>query len=415
MSLYADTHFSHRFIESFRDNFLVQHVTRPTRYRENQEPSLLDLLLSNDRDIISDIQYTAALGKSDHVTLLFDIQCSVDNIQSQSTTFVYHKGNYERLRKDLSNVDWDTELDINESVMDNWNVFATKLDKLMVEHIPTRTVGPHSKKRKPLWINKDSMSKIKKKHQTWSIYVCTRHRDDHKSYVHHRNAATASRRTAKREFERKLSEEIKTSPKSFWKYVGSKCKSRVGIAELQKDDGTLTSCDTEKAEVLNTFFQSVFTHEDTTNVPHIDNHPIEEDLLDIHFSVQSVADILQRLNASKSAGPDGMHPRVLKECSDILSKPIYRIMRQSLDTGELPHAWKEGYISAIFKKGKKQEACNYRPISLTSVVCKACEKIVRKGLVEHMDKNNLFSEHQHGFRSKRSIVTQLLEVIDDWT
>jgi hypothetical protein len=83
-------------------------------------------------------------------------------------------------------------------------------------------------------------------------------------------------------------------------------------------------------------------------------------------------------------------------------------MKQSIVTGKVPRAWKEGNISAIFKKGSKTESGNYRPISLTSVVYKALEIIVRKHTIDHMDANNFF-------RNKRSTVTQIQDMLDDWT
>jgi hypothetical protein len=105
-----ETNFSNRFIETLRDNLMAQHVTSPTRFRQTRQPILLDLVLSNDEHIISDVLHTAPPGKSDHESLLFDIHCSVDQRRTQSTVFVYHEGNYHDLRQSLSSVKWDTEL-----------------------------------------------------------------------------------------------------------------------------------------------------------------------------------------------------------------------------------------------------------------------------------------------------------------
>ena len=66
------------------------------------------------------------------------------------------------------------------------------------------------------------------------------------------------------------------------------------------------------------------------------------------------------------------------------------------------------------RKAVKKRTENFRPVSLTSIVCKVFESIVRDAIVNHMTSNNLFIEHQHGFRSNRSSVTQLLEVVEDW-
>ena len=72
-------------------------------------------------------------------------------------------------------------------------------------------------------------------------------------------------------------------------------------------------------------------------------------------------------------------------------------------------------ITAIFKKGNKKVARNYRPVSLTSIVCKLMETLVRGEKIEHMNRNKLFSKKQFGFTSGRSTVLQLLQVLDKWT
>ena len=91
------------------------------------------------------------------------------------------------------------------------------------------------------------------------------------------------------------------------------------------------------------------------------------------------------------------------------------IYRKSFDEGKLPEIWKIANVTPIHKKGSKQLASNYRPISLTSIICKIMERLIRNQLVAYMENNNLFTKHQHGFRQGYSCVTQLIEVIDEWT
>ena len=81
----------------------------------------------------------------------------------------------------------------------------------------------------------------------------------------------------------------------------------------------------------------------------------------------------------------------------------------------IPNSWRLANITPLHKKGPKRTVSNYRPVSLTSVVCKTMEKFVRDRLMDHMEKNNLFTNHQHGFRKGNSCSTQLIEVLEDWT
>ena len=80
----------------------------------------------------------------------------------------------------------------------------------------------------------------------------------------------------------------------------------------------------------------------------------------------------------------------------------------------LPSEWKLADVTPIFKKGKKTDPNNYRPVSLTSSSCKLLETMIRDDIIKHLEEKNLLSKEQHGFRSGHSCNTQLLEVVHDW-
>ena len=122
-----------------------------------------------------------------------------------------------------------------------------------------------------------------------------------------------------------------------------------------------------------------------------------------------------KLKTSKSLGPDGLHPKVLRELHKEVSPPIAEIMRKSLREERLPQEWKSANVSPIFKKGSKSKCTNYRPVSLTSIICKTMESFIRDKILEHMQENHLLSPCQHGFVPGRSCSTQLIKCLDVWT
>ena len=77
-----------------------------------------------------------------------------------------------------------------------------------------------------------------------------------------------------------------------------------------------------------------------------------------------------------SCGPDNVHPHILNETAAATSLPLSMISKESLRTGEIPEDWRKANITPIFKKRSKNYPANYRPVSLTSQVCKILESIV---------------------------------------
>ena len=110
-----------------------------------------------------------------------------------------------------------------------------------------------------------------------------------------------------------------------------------------------------------------------------------------------------------------IHPRILKEVKEVIALPLKLIFDTSLSQGVLPLDWRSGDITPIFKKGNKTSVENYRPISLTSVVCKILESIIRDSVMKYFEENNLFNKRQYGFIKGKSTVSQLLNITDKWT
>ena len=85
-----------------------------------------------------------------------------------------------------------------------------------------------------------------------------------------------------------------------------------------------------------------------------------------------------------------------------------------MSTGTLPRDWTTANVVPVFKKGDKKVPSNYRPISLTSIVVKVMERIIRYKLTSVLEKSGRLSDNQFGFRNKRSTVSLLLSAVHDW-
>ncbi|XP_072014972.1 uncharacterized protein [Amphiura filiformis] len=409
----ADTHLASIFFDTVNDLYLVQHVEIPTRYREGQKPSTLDLIFTNEEFMVENLEDMAPLGKSDHVGLSWTYVCNAEistRDELPGDKLNYNKGDYESIKHDLKSTKWEEEMKDLDSE-EAWLLFKSVYNQTVKNHIPQKKT---KKRYKPPWLSSKVKKSVKKKYNLYKRYRKSKQYKDYEEYKKQNNVTRKIVREAQAKYEQRLMKEFKSKPKAFYSYVRQNQKVKVGVAQLEKDDGNLTENDEEAAEVLSQFFQSVFTQEPTGEAPELES-VIDEEVDDVVFTQEDVKKELDKLKPDKSPGPDSVHPKVLKECSEEVSLPLYLIFRKSLDSGSLPKEWKTARVTPIFKKGSKKNAGNYRPVSLTCIPCKIMETILKKKMQEHVDKHGALSERQHGFVKGKSCLTNLLETLEEVT
>ena len=96
-----------------------------------------------------------------------------------------------------------------------------------------------------------------------------------------------------------------------------------------------------------------------------------------------IAKKIKKMIDNKSPGVDGIRPKLLKEIVEQNSTPLVKVFNLSLGEGIVPPEWKEAHITPLFKKGSRNKPDNYRPVSLTSVVCKLLETLIRGQMMEY--------------------------------
>uniref|UniRef100_A0A8B9EMY0 Reverse transcriptase domain-containing protein n=1 Tax=Anser cygnoides TaxID=8845 RepID=A0A8B9EMY0_ANSCY len=198
--------------------------------------------------------------------------------------------------------------------------------------------------------------------------------------------------------------------------MNRKRRIRENIGPLLVGDGHLTDKDTGKAETFNAFFASVFNADDglwDPRCPELEDHDGGNDKLPTH--PERVQDLLLHLDPYKSTGPDGIHPRVLRELADIIAGPLSIIFQRCWESGEVPVEWKLANVVPIFKKGRKEDPGNYRPVSLTSVPGKIMEQFILGVIEGHLGNNAVTGPRQHGFTRGRSCSTDLISFYDKIT
>ncbi|XP_076034815.1 uncharacterized protein LOC143021293 [Oratosquilla oratoria] len=436
-------HEAKKFLDVVQDNFLKQMITDPTRGQNT-----LDLILTNNEHQISSIIVGDSLGFSDHQEIRFNIIWekikSTNNVQVPD----FRKANFDNIKTylklntknnpDVSNLldsrcGADSQKWVKEDTRTLGQVWVMErnthtLGQVWVTESDARALGRVDSGRGPknqvstldeMYSNLADLiiyaqntfihlKSIRKNSNTpkWmtdrlkheigikrGLYVKIKNGESHLRSRYNEMAKLVKRntRSAKRNYEIKVASQAKSNPKGFFHLYRTKNKERIG--PIKNDENVMIESEEKMSEEFNNYFLSVFTNERLDKVPDCD--PIfrgdEENSLTI-ISISKVE----------------VFPRMLKECKFEICDQLTEIFNKSVDTGSVPTAWRQANVVPVFKKGDRSTICNYRPISLTSVIGKMLESIIVNRLREHIEGHNLIRDSQHGFSKGKSCVTNPL-------
>ncbi|CAM4498483.1 unnamed protein product [Lepidochelys kempii] len=396
---------SRKFLESVGDNFLAQVLEEPTG-----GDAFLDLLLTNRVELVGEAKMDGNLGGIDHELVEFRILTQGRKVSSRIRTQDFRKADFDSLRERMARIPWGTNLK-GKGVQESWLYFKESLLRLQGQTIPmSRKNSKYG--RRPAWLNGEILADLKHKKEAYKKWKV-----GHMTREEYKNIARACRndiRRAKSHLELQLARDVKSNKKGFFRYVGNKKKAKESVGPLLNEGGNLVTEDVEKANVLNAFFASVFTNKVSSQTAALgitkwgrDGQPSVE--------IEVVRDYLEKLDVHKSMGPEELHPRVLKELAAVIAEPLAIIFENSWRTGEVPDDWKKANVVPIFKKGKKEDPGNYRPVSLTSVPGKIMEQVLKESILKHLHERKVIRNSQHGFTKGRSCLTNLIAFYDEIT
>ena len=322
----------------------------------------------------------------------------------------YKKGNILGLKTELQKVNWRAILASKniEQMCSSFTNILLEAENKWIPKVRKRVNGTIN----PQWMTNEIKLLINRKKKAFTIYKRSKLDEDFNRYVAVKRHCEKQIRKSKRNLEISISQQAKTNPKKFYQYIRSKKTIKDKIGPIKDVNNELVSDCKSMTKILNTFFQSVFIREDISSLPNIDSVPLRfsNEMLKIdEINENDIARQLKNLDPNKSTGVDLVSSRLLRECQEELVLPLKLLFNKSLQEGIVPSLWKCANVTPIFKKGNKCEAGNYRPISLTSVVIKILERIIKDKITSFLDRHKLIIDSQHGFRNNRSCLTNLLE------
>ena len=166
---------------------------------------------------------------------------------------------------------------------------------------------------------------------------------------------------------------------------------------LLSGDGSPVHADLDKAELFNSYFNSVNVT-DNGILPDFPTRVKPDVKLDeIQFSAVKLHSVVRRMNGKMTCDFDGYSPYLIKQVTSALADPLSLIFNSLFSTENTLSSWRKAIITPIYKKGLSSDPANYRPVSLTSVFGKLMERVVAFEMLHYLLANRLLSAEQHGF------------------
>ena len=402
---------SQAFYDLFHDRSFTQLVDEPTR-----ELNTLDLVLSNFPSLVSDVSVVDNLPRCDHSIVTFSLSIQKPHIYHRPrSTYNFKRANFDPFRDLLGMVQW-SDISHAENINESSSLFKSLLFNTVDQCIPKIIVKAWSRFRPP-WLSFNTIRLIRKKKRLYKSAMRSRKPTDFQKYRKISNQVRTCTRYDHRSYVERLSDDLKSSQRGFWRYLKYKRKGcSANVTSLSYMGNTLQSLPHITNAFNQYYFSSVFTSEHLGSLSQLTCDTMSfwssESIDHIDFS-EDVYRELCKINPNKAYGPDNIHGILSHEGAVWLAEPLFDLFQLSLQSGTLPEEWKCANVTPVFKKGNTQFPSNYRPISLTSLVVKCLERIVHQHMIDFLD--NHLDSRQHGFRKTFSCQTQLLTTVHDWS
>ena len=395
---------------------MTQYVTKPTRGN-----NILDIFSTNNENLVKYFT-TENSPLSDHrlVRICLDLSEPIHSIPSRNVPlegFVsldFSRADYDNLNQAIAQVDWKSLQDICSN--DQFPIlFSMTLFQLCEDHVPkkkTRSGKPkmvNALRRKKKRIQK-RLDRAKRSENTRLITSL----DREVSLITYKIKEAHILHRGKNE--RRAISKIKLNSKAFYAFAKSHSSVRSRITMMRDSQGDLVTEPKLIADALQNQFSSVYSDPcSSVKYPEFPEPEVQYEFTDsmLTFTEADFISAIKEIGSNSAPGPDDIPAVLLKNCAVSLSVPLFLIWNKSFTLGMVPECYRTSIVCPIHKKGDKVSPGNYRPISLTSHVIKTFERILRNKMVQYLENNGILSKNQHGFRSGRSTLSQLLSHIND--
>ncbi|XP_031639715.1 uncharacterized protein LOC116351714, partial [Contarinia nasturtii] len=311
----------------------------------NPAGNVLDLVFTNNFYEMSLIESTRPLVKSDIWHKAIEVEVTIDGNEpttpQASEIYAYNSADFDAMNEFF--VTNDVLLGINriDDLENAFQLFGNVLHEAIGQFIPKITV---QKSTDPPWYTKHlkHMKNVRRK-----TYKRARETGNFDEYNTITDSFLQLQSQLFQSYISRIQSQIRLNPKHFWRFVNDRRK-RSDIPATVEYNNETADTDTSKAELFADFFENQYTRSDI-----IDLNQLLDECGDVSFDIDiteaDVLNALQSINENKGAGPDGISPKVLKNCAHSLSKPLTALFCKSMHQGCVPAALKNSRIVPIYK------------------------------------------------------------------
>lgn len=301
----------------------------------------------------------------------------------------------------LSAINFQHEFNIRD-VDAAYEFFAQTMRSLIEQNIPQKTIKKYS--NKPKWWSAELQRLKNRRNKLFKRKSASASGSVDEYETAHKEFNDESQRRFNEHISR-VQDNIKTNPAEFWKFAKMNAGTDKYPDAMKFDDRIGTSTE-EIVDLFADYFESLY-------VPDAENWNFEENYIpisgaeDINLSLFDIEAAIHSLDWKGGAGPDEIKPIVIKMCSSAVAWPMWLLYQKSFDSGKIAAASKVSRIVAVYKKkGAKTDVNNYRVIAIQTILMKVHDAAVKRELSKKIQPK--LKSAQHGFRDKRSVVTNLL-------
>ena len=372
---------------------------------------------------------------SDHYPIIVSVDVPDEqDCNSSNDELFYNEFNEEKIVEQLSLVDWrfiDEIKDVNNA----YNRIEKIIDTIYKENKKEKRVKIKKKVSDKPWLNQEIKHKIGIKNKLWKDILESKKKDKLnielvKKYKEVKNEVTKLIREAKQQYFQNVFTKASNDSRKIWNNVNKITgkKKKLNIDETLKKNFPKVKI----MDLANKFNNSLAQQVPLLKKKHQDKsesikqgevgakvgrtkktgNENKKTMCVFNPTIEEICKIIKESKTSGATGIDGFYMKHLKKCNFNTSIMITKLINKIIDTEEWPDRLKIQVLRPIYKKGKKNDCCNYRPISLLPVIDKIIEKFFVNKITDFLNKYNLLLKNQFGFRKNTGTKDALNQIND---